>query len=133
MYQAILFLPLVGAIFAGVLGPLTGPRPAEVITTTLVLITALNDPVGQVLSDQLVATELVRSAVGTIGLIAAVPLTTALAAWWGVRRPGRGAAASGAAPGGGQDALEGKPSVFESAAVTAVTPRVKSALTSVQR
>jgi NADH-quinone oxidoreductase subunit L len=41
MYQAILFLPLVGAIFAGVLGPLTGPRPAEVITTTLVLITAL--------------------------------------------------------------------------------------------
>jgi NADH-quinone oxidoreductase subunit L len=41
MYQAILFLPLVGALFAGILGPLTGPRPAEVITTTLVLITAL--------------------------------------------------------------------------------------------
>ena len=99
----------------------------------LVLITALNDPVGQVLSDQLVATELVRSAVGTIGLIAAVPLTTALAAWWGIRRPGRGAAAPGAAPGGGQDALEGKPSVFDSAAVTAVTTRVKSALTSAQR
>ncbi len=46
----------------------------------LVLITALHDPLGQVLSDQLVATELVRSAVGTIGLIAAVPITTALAA-----------------------------------------------------
>ena len=41
MYQAILFLPLIGAIFAGLLGRFTGPRPAEVITTTLVLITAL--------------------------------------------------------------------------------------------
>jgi NADH-quinone oxidoreductase subunit L len=41
MYQAILFLPLAGALFAGLLGPFTGPRPAEVITTTLVLITAL--------------------------------------------------------------------------------------------
>jgi NADH-quinone oxidoreductase subunit L len=46
MYQAILFLPLVGAIFAGLLGPLTGPRPAEVITTTLVLITALLSWIG---------------------------------------------------------------------------------------
>ena len=51
----------------------------------IVLITALNDPIGQVLSDQLVATELVRSAVGTIGLIAAVPITTALAAAWVAR------------------------------------------------
>jgi len=51
----------------------------------IVLITALNDPLGQVLSDQLVATELVRSAVGTIGLIAAVPITTALAAAWVAR------------------------------------------------
>ncbi len=41
MYQAILFLPLIGAIFAGFLGPLAGARPAEVVTTTLVLITAL--------------------------------------------------------------------------------------------
>ena len=46
----------------------------------MVLIVALDDPIGQVLSDQLVATELVRSAVGTIGLIAAVPITTAAAA-----------------------------------------------------
>jgi uncharacterized membrane protein len=46
----------------------------------LVLVVALDDPLGQVLSDQLVATELVRSAVGTIGLIAAVPITTAGAA-----------------------------------------------------
>ena len=46
----------------------------------LVLIVALDDPVGQVLSDQLVATELVRSVVGTLGLIAAVPITTLAAA-----------------------------------------------------
>jgi uncharacterized membrane protein len=52
----------------------------------LVLIVALRDPVGQVLSDQMVATELVRSAVGTIGLVAAVPITTALAAWLSPRR-----------------------------------------------
>ena len=52
----------------------------------LVLIVALDDPIGQVLSDQLVATELVRSAVGTIGLVAAVPLTTLLAAWLGSRQ-----------------------------------------------
>jgi uncharacterized membrane protein len=56
----------------------------------LVLIVALDDPVGQVLSDQLVATELVRSAVGTIGLISAVPITTAAAAVLaGRRRTGR--------------------------------------------
>ena len=41
MYQAILFLPLVGAIFAGFFGPFSGARSSEVVTTTLVLITAL--------------------------------------------------------------------------------------------
>jgi NADH-quinone oxidoreductase subunit L len=41
MYQAILFLPLVGALFAGLFGRLAGARPSEVVTTTLVLITAL--------------------------------------------------------------------------------------------
>ncbi len=41
MYQAILFLPLVGALFAGLFGRLVGARPSEVVTTTLVLITAL--------------------------------------------------------------------------------------------
>lgn len=46
----------------------------------LVLIVALDDPVSDILTDQLVATELVRSAVGTMGLIAAVPITTAAAA-----------------------------------------------------
>src|SRR5215469_11357489 len=41
MYQAILLLPLAGAIFAGFLGRLFGARSAEVVTTTLVLITAV--------------------------------------------------------------------------------------------
>ncbi|MCJ7599288.1 MAG: NADH-quinone oxidoreductase subunit L [Methyloceanibacter sp.] len=41
MYQAILFLPLIGAIFAGFFGRLVGGRSADVVTTTLVLITAL--------------------------------------------------------------------------------------------
>jgi NADH-quinone oxidoreductase subunit L len=41
MYQAILFLPLIGAIFAGFFGRLVGGRSAEVLITTLVLITAL--------------------------------------------------------------------------------------------
>ena len=41
MYQAILLLPLLGAIFAGFFGRLVGARSSEIITTTLVLITAL--------------------------------------------------------------------------------------------
>jgi NADH-quinone oxidoreductase subunit L len=41
MYQAILLLPLAGAIFAGFLGRLLGARSAEVVTTTLVLVTAV--------------------------------------------------------------------------------------------
>jgi uncharacterized membrane protein len=46
----------------------------------LILFAAGNVPTGDLLTSQFVAEELVRSAVGTIGLIAAVPLTTALAA-----------------------------------------------------
>lgn len=57
----------------------------------LALVVALDDPLGEVLSDQLVATELVRSAVGTIGLIAAVPITTAAAAFVSRRAPARAA------------------------------------------
>jgi NADH-quinone oxidoreductase subunit L len=41
MYQAILFLPLIGAIFAGVFGKLVGARVAEVVTTTLLMIVML--------------------------------------------------------------------------------------------
>jgi uncharacterized membrane protein len=46
----------------------------------LILIVAANQPLGQVLTNQQIAEELVRSGVGTLGLIAAVPITTALAA-----------------------------------------------------
>ncbi len=41
MYQAIVFLPLLGAIFAGFFGRLVGARASEVVTTTLLLITML--------------------------------------------------------------------------------------------
>ncbi|GIG92657.1 YibE/F family protein [Plantactinospora endophytica] len=43
-------------------------------------------PIGELLTSQLIAQELVRSAVGTVGLIAAVPITTALAALLAARR-----------------------------------------------
>ncbi|MGI5148291.1 YibE/F family protein [Plantactinospora sp. CA-294935] len=43
-------------------------------------------PVGELLTSPLIAQELVRSAVGTIGLITAVPITTALAALLAARR-----------------------------------------------
>ena len=46
----------------------------------LILILANNDSLGGVVTDQVVAQELVRSIVATLGLIAAVPITTALAA-----------------------------------------------------
>jgi uncharacterized membrane protein len=46
----------------------------------LILLIAGNTPTGQVLTNQLMAQELVRAGVGTIGLVAAVPITTALAA-----------------------------------------------------
>ena len=46
----------------------------------LVLLAAGDQPVGELLTSQFLAEEIVRSAVGTIGLITAVPITTALAA-----------------------------------------------------
>ena len=36
-----------------------------------------HDPIGDIVTDQFIATEIVRSAVGTMGLVAAVPVTTA--------------------------------------------------------
>jgi NADH-quinone oxidoreductase subunit L len=41
MYQAILFLPMIGAIFAGLFGRLADTRTSETITTTLVLVSCL--------------------------------------------------------------------------------------------
>ncbi|HWS32136.1 MAG TPA: YibE/F family protein [Actinoplanes sp.] len=52
----------------------------------MLLFAAGNTPVGEVMTTQLIAQELVRSAVGTIGLVAAVPITTALAALMAARR-----------------------------------------------
>src|SRR6187551_3260300 len=41
MYQAILFLPMLGAIFACFFGRLVGARASEVVTTALILVTAV--------------------------------------------------------------------------------------------
>ena len=46
----------------------------------LILIVANNDSIGGVVTDQIIAQEIVRSIVATLGLIAAVPVTTGLAA-----------------------------------------------------
>ncbi|MEU4420564.1 YibE/F family protein [Actinoplanes sp. NPDC024001] len=62
----------------------------------MLLFAAGNTPVGELLTSQLIAQELVRSAVGTIGLVAAVPITTALAAYLAARSAGP--AGGGAVP-----------------------------------
>jgi uncharacterized membrane protein len=46
----------------------------------VILVVANNDSFGQVVTDQIIAQEVVRSAVATLGLVAAVPITTGLAA-----------------------------------------------------
>ena len=56
----------------------------------LLLLTADSRPVGQILTSEFLAQEIVRSAVATLGLVAAVPLTTGLAAL--VTTAGRGPA-----------------------------------------
>ncbi|UWP85073.1 YibE/F family protein [Dactylosporangium fulvum] len=72
----------------------------------LLLLAAGSQPVGQVLTSQLMAQEIVRSVVGTIGLISAVPITTALAAYTAGRRRGLAAAVpSVAAPAGSPAAV----------------------------
>ncbi len=38
MYQAIVFLPLLGCLIAGLFGRLIGPRPSELVTTTFLFI-----------------------------------------------------------------------------------------------
>lgn len=64
----------------------------------LILLAAGNAPLGEALTSQMLAQEIVRSVVGTMGLIAAVPLTTALAAFAATRRPRPPKAAAPAAP-----------------------------------
>ena len=46
----------------------------------LLLIAAGTQPVSQLVTSEFLAQEILRSAVGTIGLVASVPITTALAA-----------------------------------------------------
>ena len=41
IYLAIVFLPLAGALIAGLFGRLIGDRPSEIITTALLMIAAL--------------------------------------------------------------------------------------------
>jgi uncharacterized membrane protein len=55
----------------------------------LILLSAGNARLGEALTSQMLAQEIVRSAVGTMGLIAAVPITTALAAFAATHRGGR--------------------------------------------
>ncbi|MFC7528253.1 YibE/F family protein [Actinoplanes sp. GCM10030250] len=84
----------------------------------MLLFAAGNTPVGELLTSQLIAQELVRSAVGTIGLVAAVPITTALAAYLAARsvRPAPATVAGGGlagragreGPGGAAPAGEGE-------------------------
>ena len=41
MYQAIVFFPLLGALIAGLFGRVIGDRPSEIITSTLLILSAL--------------------------------------------------------------------------------------------
>ncbi|WP_174533466.1 YibE/F family protein [Micromonospora chalcea] len=79
----------------------------------LLLLVADSRPVSQILTSEFLAQEIVRSAVATLGLIAAVPLTTALAAivtTAGRRAPGaepaEPAVPAPRPPAGRDDALE---------------------------
>jgi uncharacterized membrane protein len=76
----------------------------------LLLIAAGNQPLGQVLTTQLIAQEITRSIIGTLGLIAAVPITTILAATFATHR------LSGPSP--SPASLSGAPSEFGPASVS---------------
>lgn len=53
------------------------------VALPLVLFLATsNAPVGELINQEIVAAELTRIIIGSIGLILAVPLTTVMAAWW---------------------------------------------------
>lgn len=67
----------------------------------LVLFSTGGQPVAEILTSELVATELVRTLVGSLGLILAVPVTTVLAATTAVRRSRDEVAASRARHGHG--------------------------------
>ncbi|MEU5939614.1 YibE/F family protein [Micromonospora sp. NPDC047548] len=83
----------------------------------LLLLTADSRPVGQILTSEFLAQEIVRSAVATLGLVAAVPLTTGLAAL--VATAGRGPAADPAR--GAGPAPTPRPSADRDAALEALS------------
>src|SRR3954462_7870092 len=41
MYHAVIFLPLVGFLIAGLLGRVIGPRPSKIVTTALLFVSAV--------------------------------------------------------------------------------------------
>jgi len=53
----------------------------------LLLFSQLEEPLLWILNREIVAQEVVQTLVGSLGLIAAVPLTTGFAAWLAVRTP----------------------------------------------
>jgi uncharacterized membrane protein len=58
---------------------------AGVALPLLILFTQIDEPVLQIINREILAEEIVRTLVGSLGLISAVPLTTAIAAWMAVR------------------------------------------------
>ena len=53
----------------------------------LILFTQSNQPLLHIINREIVAEEIVRTLVGSLGLISAVPLTTGIASWLAVRTP----------------------------------------------
>jgi uncharacterized membrane protein len=58
---------------------------AGVALPLLILFTQIDEPVLHIINREILAEEIVRTLVGSLGLIAAVPLTTGIAAWMAVR------------------------------------------------
>lgn len=58
---------------------------AGVALPLLILFTQLNEPVLHIINREILAEEIIRTLVGSLGLICAVPLTTAIAAYMAVR------------------------------------------------
>jgi len=68
----------------------------------LLLIAASNEPISDLLTSEFLAQEILRSAVGTIGLVASVPITTGLAALVAdLAKPTPAPAPTTPSPGGG--------------------------------
>ncbi|MEV6506458.1 YibE/F family protein [Streptomyces sp. NPDC051642] len=83
----------------------------------LLLFSIAQSSVGAVANSELVAEEIVRTLVGSIGLVASVPVTTALAALVvSADRPGREAVPAGAAGASSATAATGAPSAKPAAA-----------------